>query len=172
MKYQTVQLKSPAILPNQPNIQEEAEITILPKEPLSQGEAEIKKFHVNSNIQMRYAITDVETEMQNIYSDTREVTFDMFIPKEAFISKFSMVINGRTYQAKVKTKQIAKNIFTSSRVTSGLIQSNTQPEFIDGKMVRESIIWNMFMFFLKLAVIIDKQDLCWEFAMCSTKENL
>ena len=148
MKYQTVQFKSPAILPNQPNIQEEAEITILPKEPLSsQGEAEIKKFHVNSNIQMRYAITDVETEMQNIHSDTRKVTFDMFIPKEAFISKFSMVINGRTYQAKVKTKQIAKNIFTSSRVTSGLIQSNTQPEFIDGKMVRESIIWNMFMFF-------------------------
>ena len=92
---------------------------------------------------MRYAITDVETEMQNIHSNTREVTFDMFIPKEAFISKFSMVINGRTYQAKVKTKQIAKNIFISSRVTSGLIQSNTQPEFIDGKMVRESIIWNI-----------------------------
>ena len=139
-----MQFKSPAILPNQPNIQEEAEITILPKEPLSnQREAEIKKFHVNSNIQMRYAITDVETEMQNIHSNTREVTFDMFIPKEAFISKFSMVINGRTYQAKVKTKQIAKNIFTSSRVTSGLIQSNTQPEFIDGKMVRESIIWNI-----------------------------
>ena len=139
MKYQTVQLKSPAILPNQPNIREEAEIAILPKEPLSQGEAEIKKFHVNSNIQKRYAITDAETEMQNIHSNTREVTFDMFIPKEAFISKFSMAINGRNYQAKVKTKQIAKNIFTSSRVTSGLIQSNIQPEFIDGKQVRENI---------------------------------
>ena len=139
MKYQTLQLKSPAILPNQPNIQEEAEITILPKEPPSQGKAEIKKIHVNSNIQMRYAITDVVTEMQNIHSDTREVTFDMFIPKEAFVSKFSMVINGATYQATVKTKEAAKTIFANSGVTSGLIDSNTQPEFIDGKQVRENL---------------------------------
>ena len=27
--------------------------------------AEIRKFHVNSKIQLRYAITDIETRMQN-----------------------------------------------------------------------------------------------------------
>ena len=88
---------------------------------------------------MRYAITDVEAEMQNIHSDAREVIFDMTIPKEAFVSKFSMVINGATYQATVKTKEAAKNIFANSGVTSGLIESNTQPEFIDGKQVRENL---------------------------------
>ena len=94
---------------------------------------------------MRYAITDVEAEMQNIHSDAREVIFDMTIPKEAFVSNFSMVINGTTYQATVKTKEAAKTIFANSGVTSGLIESNTQPEFIDGKQVRENISQDMLM---------------------------
>ena len=104
----------------------------------NQGEVEIKKFHVNSNIQIRYAITDVEAEMQNIHNDTWKAVFDMLIPKEAFVSKFVMVINGKTYEAKVKTKENASRIFDSSEVTSGLIQSITPPEFIDGNQVSKS----------------------------------
>ena len=123
MKYPTVYLKLPAIQP---------------KPLISKGEAQIKTFYVSANIQMRYAISDVEAEMQNIHSDAREVIFDMTIPKEAFVSKFSMVINGITYQATVKTKEAAKTIFANSGVTSGLIESNTQPEFIDGKQVKEN----------------------------------
>ena len=88
---------------------------------------------------MRYAITDVEAEMQNIHSDAREVIFDMTIPKEAFVSNFSMVINESTYQATLKTKEAAKTIIANSGVTSGLVESNTQPEFIDGKQVRENL---------------------------------
>ena len=103
------------------------------------GFSEIKKFHVNSNIQIRYAITDVETEMENIYSDTREALFDMFIPKEAFVSKFIMVINGKSYEAKVKTKEVARNVFTASGVTSGTVQSIAPPEFINGKYVSNSL---------------------------------
>ena len=141
MKYPTVYLKLPAIQPNQSIIQGDADRqpAILPKPLISKGEAEIKTFYVSSNIQMRYAITDVEAEMQNIHRDAREVIFDMTIPKEAFVSKFSMVINGITYQATVKTKEAAKTIFANSGVTSGLIESNTEPEFIDGKQVRENI---------------------------------
>ena len=101
--------------------------------------SEIKKFHVNSNIQIRYAITDVETEMQNIHSETREALFDMFIPKEAFVSKFVMVINGKSYEAKVKTKEVARNVFTSSGVISGKVQSIAPPEFINGKYVSNSL---------------------------------
>ena len=139
MKYPTVYLKLPAIQPNQSIIQGDGNRPIPPKPLISKGEAQIKTFYVSANIQMRYAITDVEAEMQNIHSDAREVIFDMTIPKEAFVSKFSMVINGTTYQATVKTKEAAKNIFANSGVTSGLIESNTQPEFIDGKQVRKNI---------------------------------
>jgi len=97
--------------------------------------AEIKKFHVNSKIQLRYAITDVETQMQNRHSEAKEVFFDMYIPKEAFVSNFTMDIKGKTYQAAVKTKEVAKKIYENSTDTSGLLQSISQPEFTDGKQV-------------------------------------
>ena len=76
--------------------------------------------------------------MQNINSETAEVVFDMIIPRDAFVSKFSMVINGKTYEGKVKTKEKAKGIFTSSEGTAGLV-SETPSEFTDGKQVLQSI---------------------------------
>jgi len=97
--------------------------------------AEIKKFHVTSKIQLRYAITDVETQMQNRHNEAKEVFFDIYIPKEAFVSNFTMDIKGKTYQAAVKTKEIAKKIYENSTETSGLLQSFSQPEFTDGKQV-------------------------------------
>merc|ERR1712223_1531813 len=97
--------------------------------------AEIKKFHVNSKIQLRYAIADVETQMQNRHSEAKEVFFDMYIPKEAFVSNFTMDIKGKTYQAAVKTKEVAKKIYENSTDTSGLLQSISQPEFTDRKQV-------------------------------------
>ena len=98
-------------------------------------EAEIRKFHVNSKIQLRYAITDIETQMQNRHSEAKEVFFDMYIPKEAFVSNFTMNIKGKTYQAAVKTKEVAKQIYDESNDTSGLLQTTSQPEFTDGKQV-------------------------------------
>jgi len=98
-------------------------------------QAEIKKFHVNSRIQLRYAITNVETQMQNKHSEAKEVFFDMYIPKEAFVSNFTMTIKGKKYLASVETKEEAQNIYNESTDTSGLIQTTSQPEFTDGKQV-------------------------------------
>ena len=103
-------------------------------------EAEIRKFHVNSKIQLRYAITDIETQMQNRHSEAKEVFFDMYIPKEAFVSNFTMNIKGKTYQAAVKTKEVAKQIYDESTDTSGLLQTTSQPEFTDGKQVNMHVI--------------------------------
>ena len=85
--------------------------------------AEITKFHVDSQIQLRYAITDVETQIRNRHFETQEIFFDMFIPLEAFVSNFSMVIKGKSYEAKVKTKEIAKQTYEESTSTSGLVES-------------------------------------------------
>jgi hypothetical protein len=98
-------------------------------------DAEIRKFHVKSKIQLRYAITDIETQMQNRHSEAKEVFFDMYIPKEAFVSNFTMNIKGKTYQAAVKTKEVAKQIYDESNDTSGLLQTTSQPEFTDGNQV-------------------------------------
>ena len=84
---------------------------------------------------MRYAITDVEVQIENIHDTTNEVVFDMIIPKNALLSNFSMVINEKTYQGKVKNKEKANDVFRSSVVNSGLVESETLSEFIDGKQV-------------------------------------
>ena len=98
-------------------------------------EAEITKFHVKSRIQLRYAITDVETQIRNRHFLPKEVFFDMYIPEEAFVSDFSMVIKDKTYQAKVEPKKVAEETFENSFSTSALLQSNSQPEFTDGQQV-------------------------------------
>jgi len=99
------------------------------------GKAEITKFHVNTQIQLRYAITNIETQIRNLHNEAKEVFFDMFIPQEAFVSNFSMVIKGKTYEAKVETKEVAEKTYEKSMSTSGLVKSNSLPEFTDGKQV-------------------------------------
>ena len=102
----------------------------------NEASSQITKFHVNTNIQMRYAVTKVEMQVKNMASEASEVFFDMFIPQEAFVSNFSMDIKGQTYVAKVETKEEAKEIYDSSSTSSGLVQSQSEPEFKDGKQVR------------------------------------
>merc|ERR1711971_475726 len=99
------------------------------------NQAEITKFHVNAKVQMRYAITNIETKVKNIHNETSNVHFNMYIPKEAFVSNFSMVIKDKTYVAKVDTKENALKIFENSTTTSGIVQSFNDPKFKDGKHV-------------------------------------
>ena len=100
--------------------------------------AEITKFHVNAKVQMRYAITNIETKVKNINNETSNVHFNMYIPKEAFVSNFSMVIKDKTYVAKVDTKENALKIFENSTTTSGIVQSFNDPKFKDGKHVSKN----------------------------------
>ena len=105
------------------------------------GKAEITKFHVNTHIQLRYAVTNIETQIRNRHDEVKEVFFDMFIPQEAFVSNFSMVIKGKTYEAKVETKEVAEQTYEKSDSTSGLVKSNSLPEFTDGKQVRKKLFF-------------------------------
>ena len=75
-------------------------------------------------------------QVKNLASEASEVFFDMYIPQEAFVSNFSMDIKGQTYVAKVETKEEAKEIYDSSSTSSGLVQSQSESEFKDGKQVR------------------------------------
>ena len=97
--------------------------------------AEITKFHVITNIEMRYAVTNVHTSVRNKYNEEREVFFDMFIPKEAFVSNFSMVINDKTYVAKVDIKEVATQIYKESETNAGLVEAETPKENVEVKHV-------------------------------------
>ena len=104
--------------------------------PVDGNIAEITKFHVTTTIKMRYAITTVETWVRNKYNHKREVFFDMFIPKEAFVSNFSMVINDKIYVAKVDIKEIAAQIYKESNNNAGLVEAKTPRENVEVKHVR------------------------------------
>ena len=84
---------------------------------------------------MRYAVTEVETTMQNTKNESEEIIFDMYIPRQAFVSKFSMLIKNKTYEAKVKTKENATDIFQRSNTTAGLVENqvtNKTSELFNG----------------------------------------
>ena len=112
---------------------------------IAKADTEITKFHVNTTIQMRYAVTAVEMQVKNTASEAGEVVFEMYIPEEAFVSNFTMEIKGQTYVAKVETKKEAKEIYDNSQSSSGLVQSQTEPEFKDGKLVS---CWTFGLFLL------------------------
>ena len=121
------------------------------------GKAEITKFHVDTQIQFRYAITNIETQIRNRHNEVKEVFFDMFIPQEAFVSNFSMVIKGKTYEAKVETKEVAEQTYEKSTTTSGLVKSNSLPEFTDGKQARKkSLITSRIR--IRQTVVSSKED--------------
>ena len=72
---------------------------------------------------MRYAVTEVETTMQNTKNESEEIIFDMYIPRQAFVSKFSMKIENKTYEAKVEIKENATDIFNRSNTNTGLLEN-------------------------------------------------
>ena len=78
----------------------------------------------------RYAITKVEAKMSNpnLDGDPQEAFFDMYIPKDAFVSHFSMVVKNQSYIAKLQEKEEAQATYNASKSNSGLVQSQKQGE--------------------------------------------
>ena len=103
--------------------------------PIVYTNAAITKFHVVTKIEMRYAITNVETMVHNEFNEEKEVFFNMFIPKEAFVSNFTMHLDDRTYVAKVDVKENAANTYNESKTNAGLVQAESKSEFKEEKLV-------------------------------------
>ncbi|XP_073508548.1 inter-alpha-trypsin inhibitor heavy chain H5 [Phyllobates terribilis] len=61
----------------------------------------ITDFTVKSTIISRYAFTAVSCTMVNRAVEAKEVVFQMQIPAAAFVSNFTMIIEGRTYHSEV-----------------------------------------------------------------------
>ena len=74
--------------------------------------------------------------MKNPDSDSQEAIFDMFIPKDAFVSNFSMKIKDKTFVAKVETKEEARTIFENSGSNAGLVQNKERSDFKETNHVR------------------------------------
>ena len=87
------------------------------------------------SIFIRYAITKVEAVVKNKNDFESEVFFDLFIPKSAFVSNFSMIVKGQEYVAKVETKEKAQETYENSDDISGLVQNQATSDFKDTEHV-------------------------------------
>ena len=84
---------------------------------------------VTSRISSRFANTLVTSTLENRSPENQEATFVVQIPETAFISNFSMVVNGKHYIGKVKEKNAAKNEYEKAKNESrntGLVSSTSE----------------------------------------------
>ncbi|XP_076125331.1 inter-alpha-trypsin inhibitor heavy chain H3-like [Alosa pseudoharengus] len=87
---------------------------------------DIYSFHINSTVTSRYAITVITSRVTNTRGDSNEIDFHVKIPKNAFISKFRMTIDGQTYDGVVKQKEEAQQQYSqavSRGQSAGLVSS-------------------------------------------------
>jgi uncharacterized protein YegL len=92
-----------------------------------------KLFHVDSLVVSRYAVTSITSVVQNSDPEqSKELEFRMQLPETAFISNFSMSVNGRTYYGVAKEKAEAEQEFEeriSAGENAGLVQSRGSEVF-------------------------------------------
>ncbi|XP_054883457.1 inter-alpha-trypsin inhibitor heavy chain H3-like isoform X2 [Poeciliopsis prolifica] len=95
---------------------------------------DIYSFHINSTVTSRYATTVITSRVVNRMNESKEIEFHVQIPKNAFISKFRMLIDGQMYDGVVKTKEQAQRQYTqavSRGQSAGIVSSvgRTMEEF-------------------------------------------
>lgn len=82
--------------------------------------------NINADVNSGYAITTVEEKLSNPLDYPAEDEFKFLIPEEAFISGFSLIIDGREYAADVLPKQEAREKFeqaASQGRSAGLLET-------------------------------------------------
>merc|ERR1711971_491681 len=72
---------------------------------------ETTKFHIKSEFQFRYARTVVESAVSNPDTVAQVGSFSLVIPDSAFISAFSMEMDGEEFKARVEGKEEAEKTF-------------------------------------------------------------
>ncbi|XP_022538275.2 inter-alpha-trypsin inhibitor heavy chain H3 isoform X23 [Astyanax mexicanus] len=89
-------------------------------------DVDIYSFHINSTVTSRYAITVITSRVANRLNESKEIHFEVKIPKNAFISKFRMTIEEKTYDGVVKKKEEAQQQYSdavSRGESAGMISS-------------------------------------------------
>uniref|UniRef100_A0A2K6DLM0 Inter-alpha-trypsin inhibitor heavy chain H3 n=1 Tax=Macaca nemestrina TaxID=9545 RepID=A0A2K6DLM0_MACNE len=101
----------------------------LPERPLSAvaNGVEVYSTKINSKVTSRFAHNVVTTRAVNRADTAKEVSFDVELPKTAFITNFTLTIDGVTYPGNVKEKEVAKKQYekaVSQGKTAGLVKAS------------------------------------------------
>ncbi|GCC25549.1 hypothetical protein chiPu_0003960 [Chiloscyllium punctatum] len=90
-------------------------------------ELEIYSMKIESKVTSRFAHNVVINRVVNRANESREAFFEMELPKTAFITNFSMTLDGVTYVGAVKEKQVAQQQYqqaVSRGQSAGLVKAS------------------------------------------------
>ncbi|XP_053570492.1 inter-alpha-trypsin inhibitor heavy chain H3 [Bombina bombina] len=91
------------------------------------GKIEIYSVNIDSKVTSRFAHNVITSRAINRANKSQEVFFDVDMPKTAFITNFSMIIDGVTYEGVIKEKEVAKQQYqkaVSRGQTAGLVKAS------------------------------------------------
>ncbi|CAN9508439.1 unnamed protein product [Ophioblennius macclurei] len=89
----------------------------------------VKRYQVESRITSRFAHTTVRSSVVNSGPKAQSIGFNVQIPKRAFITNFTMNVNGITFMGSVKEKTVARNLYAQARArgkAAGIVRANSQ----------------------------------------------
>ncbi|ELV10371.1 Inter-alpha-trypsin inhibitor heavy chain H4 [Tupaia chinensis] len=75
---------------------------------------DIYSLTVDSKVSARFAHTVITSRVVNRADTVQEATFQMELPKKAFITNFSMIIDGVTYPGNIKEKVVAQEQYSAA----------------------------------------------------------
>ncbi|XP_013928801.1 PREDICTED: inter-alpha-trypsin inhibitor heavy chain H4-like, partial [Thamnophis sirtalis] len=87
---------------------------------------EIYSLHIDCKVMSRYAHTVITSRIVNRANESKEALFDVELPKKAFITNFSMTIDGETYPGIIREKKAAQAQYDSAisrGQSAGLVKS-------------------------------------------------
>ncbi|XP_027135463.1 inter-alpha-trypsin inhibitor heavy chain H3 isoform X2 [Larimichthys crocea] len=93
----------------------------------SENMVEVHSVKVDCTVTSRFAHTVMTSKALNKANSSQEIFFEVELPKTAFISNFSMEIEGQVYVGEVKEKEKAKKQYekaVSSGQTAGLVKAS------------------------------------------------
>ncbi|XP_039617253.1 inter-alpha-trypsin inhibitor heavy chain H2 [Polypterus senegalus] len=91
-------------------------------------EIKIAYFKVETRITSRFAETAVRRKVINSAKTAKSIQFNVQIPKSAFITNFTMNVNGITFVGSVMEKTTARNLYTQARSrgkAAGIVRTNS-----------------------------------------------
>uniref|UniRef100_A0A803T4T0 Inter-alpha-trypsin inhibitor heavy chain 4 n=1 Tax=Anolis carolinensis TaxID=28377 RepID=A0A803T4T0_ANOCA len=101
-------------------------LTGLAEPAIPENGIEIYSMHVDCKVTSRFAHTVITSKVVNRAEESKEAVFEVELPKTAFITNFSMTIDGKTYPGIIKEKKSAQEQYdaaVSRGQSAGLVKS-------------------------------------------------
>ncbi|KAF6312958.1 inter-alpha-trypsin inhibitor heavy chain 4 [Rhinolophus ferrumequinum] len=89
-------------------------LAVLQTTTAQKNDIDIYSLTVDSKVSSRFAHTVVTSRVVNRADTLQEATFQMELPKKAFITNFSMIIDGVTYPGNIKDKAAAQEQYAEA----------------------------------------------------------